>query len=88
MTDKRMHDINTRIKHLQGKPNRAKYLRLYRKEHRKELNKKHKEYVREMRMIAREIGNCSHCFKPKDNPNFKTCSRCREYYRNLFRLTP
>jgi len=42
---------------------------------------KQNEYQKEMKEIAIEIGNCSVCFKEKDNPKFKTCSKCRAYYR-------
>jgi len=42
---------------------------------------KQNEYRKEMREIAIELGNCSKCFQEKDNPKFKTCSKCRAYFR-------
>ena len=40
-----------------------------------------KQYIREMREVAREIGNCPRCFQERDNPKYKICSRCRLYQR-------
>jgi len=39
------------------------------------------EWCKSMKSIAIEIGNCSNCFQENDNPKFKTCSKCRKYYR-------
>jgi hypothetical protein len=47
----------------------------------KERYKKKALYNKELREICKEIGNCPHCFKPRDNPKYKHCDRCREYQR-------
>lgn len=43
-----------------------------------------KDYPKELRKIAIELGNCSHCFKPKENPNYKMCDKCREWQREYY----
>jgi signal recognition particle subunit SEC65 len=50
----------------------------YRELHREEHNLKQKE----LREIAIELGNCSSCYQEKDNPKYKTCSKCRKYQRD------
>lgn len=39
------------------------------------------KYYREMRSIAREMGNCIYCFKENDDPKYSGCSKCRERNR-------
>lgn len=50
----------------------------------KKLSNKKYEYTKQMRGIAKDIGNCSQCFKERDNPKFKRCSKCRDYARNYY----
>ena len=57
------------------------YKKKYVQEHRQRCNKRMKQYHNEMRIIAREIGNCTACFKEKDNPKFLMCSKCRKYFK-------
>lgn len=38
-------------------------------------------YYAEMRAIALEIGNCSACFRSKEDPTKRTCERCRDYQK-------
>ena len=56
----------------------------YQQKHREEILIKMRERSREMRQIALEIGNCSACFNARDNPKFKTCSKCRAYFRKYY----
>jgi len=50
------------------------------------INKKMNDWRRSMRRVAKDLGNCSMCFKENDNPKFKMCSICRikmrKYYKN------
>jgi len=47
----------------------------------KEYREYQKQYGKEMRALSRELGNCTHCHKPKDNPKYAFCSKCRQYHR-------
>lgn len=38
-------------------------------------------YKKSLREIAIELGNCSSCFKPKENVKYRMCGKCREYFR-------
>ena len=38
-----------------------------------------------MRAVARDVGNCPSCFKPKDSYRYKLCETCRDYYREYDR---
>jgi recombinational DNA repair protein RecR len=68
---------------LETHPNYEKeHHRKYYLKHKKEQDKRINDYKNELRKIAGEIGNCTHCFNEKDNPKFKTCSKCRQYFRN------
>ena len=40
-----------------------------------------KERAKEMIIIAKEIGNCSRCWKVKDDPRYLMCLKCRKYTR-------
>jgi len=42
---------------------------------------KRKIYMREMRNLAIELGNCPSCFKHKENLKYSICSECREKQR-------
>ena len=44
------------------------------KEGRREYSKR---YCKEMRETAISIGNCSSCYKEKENSPFKMCLKCR-----------
>jgi hypothetical protein len=50
-------------------------------EKKKKYRKKRNKYTQELRDTAKEIGTCSKCFKEKENPKWKWCKKCREYYR-------
>lgn len=57
-----------------------------RKKRKNYYNERSKIYHQEMREIAIELGNCSNCYGPNENPlKYKECFKCREYYR-LYRL--
>lgn len=43
---------------------------------RQRLNKV-KNYLKEMRELSIEIGNCTCCFKVKEESKFKICKKCR-----------
>lgn len=47
-------------------------------------NVKISKYRREMREVAKELGNCSICFKPKDNPKYSCCLKCRMYQKEYY----
>ena len=36
-----------------------------------------RRYKKEMKEIAIELGRCYCCYKDKDNPKYKMCSKCR-----------
>jgi len=42
------------------------------------------ERAKELREISKEIGNCTVCHKPKENPKYSLCFECRERYRKLY----
>ena len=44
------------------------------------------ERMKEYREISREIGNCTCCFKPKNDPRYKHCFKCREHDREYYKL--
>ena len=44
--------------------------KLIKENHRIKYNKVHNRYIQEMRDTAKDIGNCSRCFKPKENIKF------------------
>lgn len=48
-------------------------------------NERQNIYKKQMRDIAKEIGMCSVCFKNKPSTGFKTCDKCRNYYKELKR---
>lgn len=69
-----------RIKSDPEKHKRQKeYQRKWYKKHppTKEKLEKAKKYLNEMRKLAKELGNCSSCFKSKEDPEFLTCRKCR-----------
>lgn len=39
------------------------------------------ERAKELREISIEIGNCTFCYKPKEDPKYRHCFKCREYHR-------
>jgi len=43
-----------------------------------------RQRFKEMREIAIELGNCSSCFKEKDNPKYKRCFKCRKKFRDYY----
>lgn len=52
-----------------------------------EKNKKKIKQVREeIREIRKEKGLCLECGEERENKKFKTCSKCREYYRNYYKM--
>lgn len=55
------------------------------KKNREEHNRKSRKYKQEMRDTAREIGNCTKCFKPKEKDKYKLCLKCREYSREYYK---
>ena len=71
------------------KKNRLNKWRLKNKEHLKKYRKKYyqknkeklKEFYsadkKELRELSKELGNCTKCFKPKNNPKYKYCLKCR-----------
>jgi hypothetical protein len=63
-----------------GKESRKRhYLKLKKEypERLKNINIYQNKRIKELRVVAKEIGNCSRCFKEKDNPKWKMCSLCR-----------
>ena len=40
-----------------------------------------RRYTHEMREVARDIGNCTQCFKPKDDPRYAMCKKCRDAHK-------
>ena len=64
-----------------------KYQRKYYKKNKDKYSVWQKTYKKEMSKIAREIGNCPICFKLRDNPKYKNCSKCRKYHREWKRRT-
>ncbi len=49
------------------------------KECRKKGNKINvNRYQREMRAVAKDMGNCTICFKPKEDPKDFFCVQCRK----------
>jgi hypothetical protein len=57
----------------------------YRQKNKEKASARTNNWRKEMREVAMSIGNCTRCFKEKDNPKLKTCSKCREYNRNYDR---
>jgi hypothetical protein len=53
----------------------------YNEEQKLNIKEKQKVWRLSMRKIAKDIGNCSMCFKEKDSSKFKICSKCRERMR-------
>jgi hypothetical protein len=40
-------------------------------------NKLSRIKTKQMKAIAKEIGNCTYCYKERDNPKYNLCSKCR-----------
>ena len=47
-------------------------------------HKQQNEYWKEMWEVAIDIGNCSHCFKERDDLRYKMCSKCRKNTRDRY----
>jgi len=45
---------------------------------------KQKEYKREMKKVALDVGNCPQCFQPKEDLTYKICAKCRKYHRDYY----
>ena len=44
------------------------------------------QYKKELREVARDIGNCPQCFHTKDkDEKHALCAKCREYSRNYYK---
>lgn len=41
----------------------------------------HRNYRKEMRETARDLGNCTYCYKEKSKNEFKMCANCREKHQ-------
>jgi hypothetical protein len=54
-------------------------------EQRIKWNASQNEWRKSMRRVAKDIGNCSFCFKEKENPSFKMCSSCRIKTRKYYK---
>ena len=65
--------------------NSLKRAKKYRQKNKERLHVSERNWRKEMIEVAMSIGNCNRCFKEKENPNFKACSKCREYMRNYNR---
>lgn len=48
-------------------------------------NKYRREWAKSMREVAKDIGNCSCCFKQKDDDRYKMCIKCRKINRDLYK---
>lgn len=46
-------------------------------EYKERKRKKDNKYKKEMREVAKDLGNCSQCFNEKENDQFKRCLNCR-----------
>lgn len=71
---KRWKEIkNNPFKYEKKKESKKRY---YHK-NKKILIKKVSDYMKELRELSLELGNCTICHKTKSNPNYKTCLDCR-----------
>lgn len=43
------------------------------------------EYRKQLREVAKDIGNCPQCFRPKEKDKYKMCAKCREYSRKYYK---
>ena len=56
-------------------------------EEKREYQKKyHRQYRREMKVVAIDIGTCTKCFQEKGDPMFKLCLKCRIKARDNARI--
>jgi len=47
--------------------------------------KRNNAYGKQMRKIAKELGNCSSCFGGKESPEYENCLNCRRRSRRIYR---
>lgn len=60
-----------------GKETRKKYFEA----HKEKFTEYNRLYLRNRKLEFKRKGLCSQCGKKRDNPDLKTCSKCREMQR-------